>query len=136
MSDQKAYRAKSATFASVALTPVQDMDSDESGQTSDLGGDASPNVTAVFVDQIAGEITINVTDISLANNTSIEVGDAGTLAIVWEQRADGRGAAGSPNKTETWANAVVKGKKRNASGLGGVGSLALTFRAPGSPTWS
>lgn len=135
MSDQKAYRAKSATFASVSLTPVQQISVDEGGQTTDLTGDAASAVAAVFVDQIASDVTVEVSDIALGNNASVEVGDAGSLVIVYEQRADGRGAAASPNKTLTFANAVLS-RKSPSAGTDGKGAITFTFRCPGSPTWT
>lgn len=135
MSDQKAYRAKSATFASVSLTPIQQISVKEGGQTTDLTGDAAAAVAAVFVDQIASDVTVESSDIALGNNASVEVGDTGSLVVIYEQRADGKGAAASPNKTLTFANAVLVGKDFSA-GTDGKGSFTATFRVPGSPTWT
>lgn len=141
MADVASYRAKTATFAAVALSPLLDATIDESGQASGLEADANPYSQATFVDGIAHTVDVTVTDVALIQNTALEIGDAGSLVVTYEKRADGRGAAGtSPNKIGTWANAVLI-SKRTQAGAGGNSNVVFSFRCAavsgGSPVaWS
>ncbi len=129
------FRAKTATFASVPITDLTQLTVAQGGNSHDLVGDASADITAVFTDGIATDVTVASNDITFQGNASIEIGDSGTLAVVFEKRAQGRGAAGSGDKTLTLTSAVCTGKHAEA-GTNGIGSGTFTFRAPGQATWS
>ena len=132
----KAFRAKTVTFAATALTGILDVSVNDSGSPVDLLTDASPTVQAVFIDSIVTEVTIATTD--LAASSLLIRGVVGSLVIVFEIRAEGSGA-GSPNRTATFATAVLVSNSSQASATG-VGSMSLTFRCSGpngtTVTWS
>ncbi len=128
------FRAKTATFASVAITDLTRLSVRKGGQSYDLIGDASANVLDVFVDTIASDITISSNDINFQTNASIEVGDSGTLVMVFEKRATGRAAAGSGDKTLTITAAVISTDFE--AGSNGIGAGTITLRAAGVGTWS
>lgn len=127
MADIATYRAKTASFASVNLLPLQDVTFNEESSSSDHSGDANPYVLATFVDSIAHTVAVTITDVDLVKNASLETGDNGSLVVVFEKRADGRGAAASPNKTATWGNATLISKNIQA-GVGGNSSVVFNFR--------
>jgi hypothetical protein len=132
MADLDGYRAKSASFAAAGITGLTDASVEDSGSPTDVESDADPVIKGVVVDGIAVNATVTTTDITKIN--SIAIGTAGSLVIVFEKRADGKGAAASPNKTATIADAVVISKSDQAASKG-VGSGSITFRAK-SVTWS
>ncbi len=129
------FRAKTASYASVSITDLTQLTVNQGSQSHDLVGDASADILAVFSDGIATDVTVASNDITFQGNASIEVGDTGTLAVVFEKRASGRGAAGSGDKTLTLTNCVCVSKNAEA-GTNGIGSGTFTFRAPGQATWS
>ncbi len=127
------YRAKSATFAGVSITDLTNLSVRKGGQSYDLIGDANPLVLDVFVDGIASDITVTSNDIAFQTNASIEVGDSGSLVVVYDKRASGRASA-SADKTLTIASVVVS--TDFSAGSNGIGSGSITFRAAGVGTWS
>jgi hypothetical protein len=140
MPDVSTSRAKTAAFQSVSLLPLLDVQTSEDASSSDLNADANPYVAGVFVDGIAHNVAVTISDVGLVGNSAFEVGDNGSLVILYEQRADGRGAAASPNDTATYANATLVSKSFSA-GAGGTSSVTLNFRcgavSGGSPVaWS
>jgi len=132
----KAYRAKTVTYKGTAITGINDVSINESGSSVDLTTDASAYVQAVFVDQIAVDVTVNTTDIDRC--ASIVVGDIGALVVTFQLRAEGSGA-GVGDEVATMSTAVCTGKTPQA-GTNGIGSVALTFRCSGPSahptTWS
>lgn len=125
MADLNGYRAKSATFAAGAITGLTDATVEESGTPTDIESDADPVIKGVVVDGIGANVTAVTTDITTIN--SIAIGTAGTLVVVFEKRADGKGAAASPNKTATITDAVVISKSDQAA-TKAIGSGTITFR--------
>lgn len=126
MAAANAYRAKSVTF-STAVLGVTDISVTQGGSPVDLGTDASATVTAVFVDSIATDVTVTTTDVSRCS--TIAVGGTGSLAIIYQLRAEGSGA-GAGDKTATMANAVVVSVAPTA-GTNGIGSVTVTWRCSG-----
>ena len=127
MAAANAYRAKTVTYKTVAILGVTDASISEAGSATDLSSDASATVTAVFVDQIATEVTITSTDIG--RSVSNVPGDSGSLVIVYQLRAEGSGA-GAGDKTATLATATLIDKTPNA-GTNGIGSVTYKFRCSG-----
>ncbi len=130
MADQNTYRAKTAVFAAVSLLPLVDVSDSINGNVTMLDADANPYSQGAFVDGISADVEVTVDDVALAANTAIEVGDNGSLAILYEKRADGRGAAASPNKTHTYGNATVTGRRVQA-GAGGRSQVVFSFKCAG-----
>lgn len=126
MAAANAYRAKTVTFGT-AITGVSDVSINDNGSPVDLGTDASPTITAVFVDSIVTEVTVTSTD--LARLSTITIGATGSLVLVFQLRAEGSGA-GAGDKTCTLANAVVTSINPQAS-TNGFGAHSITFRCSG-----
>lgn len=126
MAAANAYRAKTVTF-STAITGITDVSINDNGSPVDLGTDASPTITAVFVDSIVTEVTVTTTD--LARVSTLTIGGTGSLVIVFQLRAEGSGA-GAGDKTCTLANAVITSITPQA-GTNGIGSHAVTWRCSG-----
>lgn len=122
-----AYRLKSATFAATAILGCTDFSIKDGGSASDLSTDASPTITAVFVDQIVTEITISSTDVARASAT--HPGDTGSLVLVFQLRAEGKGAAAG-DKTATMATATLIDVGAKA-GTNGIGAVDYTFKCSG-----
>ena len=127
MAAAKAFRAKTVTFAATAVLGITDVSVTDNGSPVDLSTDASPTITAVFVDNIATDVTVSTTD--LLRVSAISVGDTGALVIVFQLRAEGSGA-GAGDKTCTIANAVVVSVTPQA-GTNGIGSHQISFRCSG-----
>lgn len=128
MSASNAFVSLSATFDGNSIDGVTDVSASINGTPVDLVTDAETSVESVFVDAIAADVTVTTTAIDECS--SMQPGDAGSLVIVFQKRAEGRGAAGSGNKTATAANAVLTNITPSAATTG-IGSLALTFRCAG-----
>lgn len=126
MAAANAYRAKTVTFGT-AITGITDTSITDNGSPVDLSTDASPTVTAVFVDNIVTDVTVTTTDLSRVS--ALDVGDTGSLVIVYQLRAEGSGA-GSGDKTATMANAVIVSITPQA-GTNGIGSHQIVFRCSG-----
>lgn len=124
MAAANAYRAKSATF-STAILGIESISSNKSGQATDHTSDASDAINAVFIDSIVGDITIVTSDFARAS--SIVPGDTGSLSVVYECRAEGRGATAGNNKTYTAATATVVSVNLDAPTTG-KGQATITFR--------
>lgn len=133
MAAANAFRAKTATFAT-AILGIENISVNKSGTPTDLTTDASDSVTAVFVDTIVGDVTVVTSDIKRAS--TINPGDTGSLAIVYECRAEGKGATAGNNTTFTAATASVVSVNCDAPTTG-KGQATITWRcsAPsgGSP---
>jgi hypothetical protein len=134
MADLATFRAKTATFDSLALTGLQDVSINGQSTAEDVQSDADPIIKGTVVDGIADDIAVTIEDLTHAADAKLEIGDCASLVVVFEKRASGRAAAGSGNKTGTWANAVLTGKAPRA-GTGGRSACVLTFRAPAC-VWS
>jgi hypothetical protein len=126
------YRAKSATFGS-AIANILSMNDNISGKPVDLNADASSNVQAVFLDALAVDVDIEVSDFAAAS--LVPGATAASLIITYEHRAPGSAAAGSGNKVLTVASCVLVANKGNA-GTDGTGTRTLTFRGPGPGSWA
>ncbi len=128
------FRAKTATFGGVSITDLTRLSVRKGGQSYDLIGDANANVLDVFVDNIASDITISSNDVTFQSNAGLEVGDSGSLVMVFEKRATGRAAAGSGDKTLTITAAIISTDFE--AGSNGIGAGTFTLRAAGVGTWS
>lgn len=138
MAASNAYVALSATFNSGGIDGITDITASFNGSPVDLLTDAETSIEAVFVDALACDVTVTTTDISSV--TGLEPGDASSLVIVFQKRAEGKGAALSGNITGTFANAVITDISPG-SAVTGIASTSVTFRCAGpdsaSPvTWS
>lgn len=127
------YRAKTASFASVGITDLTQASVDEGGQSYDLMGDASANVLDVFVDSIASDVTVSSNDVSIQANASLEIGDSGSLVIVFEKRATGKASAGAD---KTWTKTGTLLRKHFDAGTNGIGTGTYTFRCAGAGAWT
>lgn len=127
MAAANAYRLKTATFSAVAILGCTDFSIKDGGSASDLSTDASPTITAIFVDQIATEVTISSTDVARAS--AAHAGDTGNLVLIFQLRAEGKGA-GAGDKTATMATATLIDVAYKA-GTNGIGSVEYTFRCSG-----
>jgi len=124
MAAANAFRAKSVSFGGTAILGVTDVNTGESGNATDLMTDGSSVVTAIFVDSIAGTVTVTTTDFTRAK--AITIGQTGSLVVTYEIRAEGKNA-GTGNAVATYANAVVTDNNPQA-GTNGNGAATITWR--------
>ena len=131
MAAANAFRAKTASVFASAKTGIKSLKIKNGGTSSDLTSDASPAVNAIFVDMLACDVSIVLTD--FAGATALVAGDTGALIVTFEKRAEGRGAAvsGTPI-TATFSNAVLLDIDFNAATIG-IGDVTLNLRCS-SPT--
>ena len=123
MAAAKAFRAKSFSFKTTALSGVTDVSVEESGSEHILSTDGSHGADAVFVDGIAARMTVTTTDV--AGASAWIPGDTGAAVAVKEIRAEGSGA-GTGNKTATAAQATFISRSSNHQTTG-IGSTTITF---------
>lgn len=138
MGASNAYVSLSVTFDGTPIGGVRGITLTQGSTTSDLLTDAETSIEAVFVDGRVADVTLTTTEIDAL--TSYSPGDTGSLVVVYQKRAPGRGAAGSGNKTATMANAVVTTIDTPAN-TDSIAEASITWRVPapdsGNPVvWS
>lgn len=116
-----------STGTPVNLTSLTDISITETSTPVDHSTDGSPYVEAVYVDNIAVDVTITSTDLDAFNG--FVAGDAGTLVIVGVERLNGSGTDGSLTATMDEAVLINKG---NTIASGGLANVSATFRVPAS----
>ncbi len=103
------YFLKTATYKSTAITGLTNFDISEDGSAKDVSTDGAATITMTFVDGIGMTVVIETTDASIHTSSSFRVGAAGSLVLVMQKRAEGKGPVGAADKTATFANAVFVG---------------------------
>ena len=131
MATGSTYILKSATFGS-AITGLSNISISQGGSPVDLNDDAAVEISDVFVDNLAVDVTLETND--LAQVDSLSVGDADSLVLVFQKRENGTGAVAAADLTATIANAVVTSID-SAGPHEGTGTNSVTFRAPAA-VWS
>jgi hypothetical protein len=135
------YRAYTVTIGGTAMTGILSIKVKVNGQVTDITSDALDAILAVFVDARVAEVTIELTDVAAASGYSPgDMAGSGGLVVVYQKRQEGRGAAGSGNKTATFSNATLVDSDIEGASVGAA-KCTLTFRCSsptgGSPvTWS
>lgn len=120
------YVLKSATFDSQAVDGLQDIQTGEEGDMVSHAHDALETITASFVDNIKGTVRLLANNSSWFTNAKFRPGHAGSLVMVWQKRAEGRGAAAGEDLTITAAHAVV-GRSSGGAPHAGQGSFEVEF---------
>ena len=126
MAAPNAFRAYSVTWKAGSLTTIENVSISQGGQAVDFISDGSAYVSAVFVDNIAADITVVLADFT--QTKALSPGDNGALVVTYQLRAEGKGAAGSGNAVATFSSASLVNIQPDAA-TGGVGRVTLTFRA-------
>lgn len=103
------YFLKTATYKGTAVTGLSNFDISEDGSPKDVCTDGSQTITMTWVDGIGMTVVVETTDASIHTSASFRVGAAGSLVLVMQKRAEGKGAAAASDKTATFANAVFVG---------------------------
>lgn len=112
MSDSATYVIKSVVWTKTSGSPVtldgiEEVTIRQNGQVVAHGHDGSLTVTAHFVDNIEGQVTVRSRTGSIFVDTSLQIGDAGGLVITMQKRAKGKGATSGADKVITAAECVV-----------------------------
>lgn len=107
MAAPAAYYVKTGTFKSTAFTGITSFDISEDGSPTDLATDGSATITLTYLNNIGFTVTAETTDCSVVQGANFRVGAAGSLVLVMQKRAEGKGPVGAADKTATFANAVV-----------------------------
>jgi len=101
------YFCKTCTYKAAAITGLKSYDIQEDGSPTDVATDGSATVTLTFVNNIGMTVSVESTDASIPTSASYRVGAAGSLVLVLQKRAEGKGPAAASDKTATFANAVL-----------------------------
>lgn len=101
------YYVKTGTYKSTAFTGISSFDIQEDGSPTDVATDGSATITMTYLNNIGYTVTIETTDCSVVQGANFRVGSAGSLVLVMQKRAEGKGPAAASDKTATFANAVV-----------------------------
>jgi hypothetical protein len=127
MAAPKNFFVKTGTFKSTGVTGLTHFDINEGGSPTDVATDGSATITMTYLNNIGMTVTIDTTDASVHTSSNFRVGAAGSLVLVGQQRAEGKGPVGAADKTATFANAVLVDV-----GIGipheGDSTVRLTFR--------
>lgn len=120
------YIIKSATFKGTAITGLDDVQWSDEGDEVLHNHDGSITATACFLDNIRGSCTITTRDQSTFGAANLQTGMNGSLVIVMQKRAAGKGAVAGQDKTLTAADATIKSRPGNAP-HGDRGAQAFEF---------
>lgn len=106
------YLIKSATFtpsggAAVNLTSLEDVAWRHNGNVVAHRTDATVAISAHFIDDLDGEVTVTLKNFSLAANAGLTPGVVGSLLVTYQKRAKGKGATAGADRTITAAQAMV-----------------------------
>lgn len=101
------YYVKTGTYKSTAFTGIKSFSIDEDGSPTDVATDGSATITMTFLNNIGYTVSVETTDASVVQGANFRVGSAGSLVLVMQKRAEGKGPVGAADKTATFANAVV-----------------------------
>jgi hypothetical protein len=115
MAASDTYIIKSVTFKSTALTGVEDVSISESGDVVDSHHDSSVTVTATFIDKIKATVRVTGRNLSFASNSNYGIGANGSLVVVFQKRASGKGVTVGSDKTATFADATLISPTSSAS---------------------
>lgn len=118
-------RIKSVSVHGTALVGVTGVTVSNGGSSFDITGDGNASIEDTFIDGIATDVTIAVTDINLIKG--MDIGDGGVLVIVTEERQGADGAAAGIDTTLTIAAASLQSTDYDLVSQG-AGSGSLTFR--------
>lgn len=86
---------------------LQSITIKKGGKVVAHGSDAQVGITAHFTDDIEAEVTIETTDASALANAACQPGIVGSLVLVFQKRAVGKGAVAGQDKTVTAGQAMV-----------------------------
>jgi hypothetical protein len=127
MTASKAYREKSVTWKSVAITGILEASEQETAEgVTKHRADNATTIQAIFIDGVGCTVTATTTDLSLRGASGYTMGANGALVLVVEQRAEGVGAVGAADKTHTYADSTLVAI-RDGAPINGRGTLELTW---------
>lgn len=122
-----AYRYKSSSWKGGAVPGAVDASAADTveGVTKHRTDNAT-TTQGIFGDGVGATVKITTTDLSLRGAANYAPLSNGALVIVREQRAEGKGAVGAADKTETYADATLVAIEEGIP-INGRGTLMLTF---------
>ena len=121
-------KIKSASIHGTALTGVTGVTIDAGGSSFDITGDGNDSIEDTFVDGVAVDVTVTVTDIDQIK--ALAVGDGGILIFVTEERVGADGAVAGADTTLTIAAASLQSFNYDVVNQG-AGSGSITLRCAG-----
>lgn len=121
------YIIKSVTFKGVAVDGVEEVSYNEDGDVVTHTHDGLATATATFVDAIKGSVRITGRNMSLSSNANLAFGSNGSLVVVFQKRAAGKGAAAGADKTLTAADATIT-KCGGSAGTGDRSTFELELQ--------
>ena len=109
-------------FAGTNLDDLQSFSINETAETTTLGSDGLPYMTASLVDNIIYNVTVTGLDTSIKPN----VGSGGSLVLVASQRDNEGSGVETGTVTYTFAQAVLTDVSTDVN-HSGAGSVTFTF---------
>jgi hypothetical protein len=119
------HRAKSATFDGTSISSLVDVSEQMTHNGENLyASDGSVAIDGIDYDGVHAVVTVTTYDASVADGFA--VGETGSLAIVYAERADGSGDE-TGDVTHTFASAYFRGHSTSAPNAQGAGTSQLEF---------
>lgn len=123
------YIIKSVTFKGTAIDGLEDVQFGQEGDVVSHNSDGQITVAATFIDNIKGNCRVSSRNTGLASTANFDIGASGSLVIVMQKRAAGKGAVAGQDKTLTGAEAVIIRPSGNAPHAD-RGTFDLEFEVP------
>lgn len=106
------YLIKTAVFtpaggSAINLTSLEDVSWRHNGNVVAHRTDATVAISAHFVDDLDGEVSVTLRNFSHVANAGLTPGVVGALVVTYQKRAKGKGATAGQDRTITAAQAMV-----------------------------
>lgn len=101
------YIIKTVTFKGTAMDGLEDVQFGQEGDVVSHNSDGQITVSATFLDNIKGNVRVSSRNTALLSTANFDIGSVGSLVIVMQKRAAGKGAVAGQDKTLTAAESTL-----------------------------
>lgn len=120
------YVIKSATWKGSVIDGLENVEFGEEGAVVDHNTDGQSIIAATFIDNIKGVVKVTGRNTSILTGANFEIGSVGSLVVVYQKRAAGKGAVAAADKTLTCAEATLT-KNSGTAPHADRGTMELEF---------
>lgn len=101
------YVIKTVTFKGQLMDGVEDVQVGQEGDVVTHAHDGLITATATFIDNVKATVRVTSRNGSWFSDSDFDIGATGSLVVVQQKRAAGKGAVAGQDKTATFAEATV-----------------------------
>jgi len=129
MANAATYIIKSCSFKGTAIDGLEDVQFGQEGSVVSHNTDGQAVIAATFVDNIKGTVRVSSRNGLHLTTANFDIGSTGSLVMVMQKRAAGKGATSGQDKTLTCSEAVLIRPGGNAP-HSDRGTMELEFECP------